>query len=51
MIFKYSIYVLFDYRDGWLKCSDELLMINGKSLIGLFYFEVVDVFRNFFKLV
>lgn len=51
MTSKYSIYALFDYRDGRLKRSDELLMINGKSLIGLSHSEAVDVLRNSPKLV
>lgn len=51
MTSKYSIYALFDSRDGRLKRSDELLMINGKSLIGLSHSEAVDVLRNSPKLV
>lgn len=51
MTFRYSIDALFDYRDGRLKRSDELLMINGKSLIGLSHSEAVDVLRNSPKLV
>lgn len=39
------------FRDGRLKRSDELLMINGKSLIGLSHSEAVDVLRNSPKLV
>ncbi|XP_061173402.1 uncharacterized protein LOC133182573 [Saccostrea echinata] len=39
------------FRDGRLKRGDELLMINGKSLIGLSHCEAVDVLRNSPKLV
>lgn len=43
---------LFQYdRDGRLKRGDELLMINGKSLIGLSHSEAVDVLRNSPKLI
>ncbi|OWF46401.1 Disks large-like 2 [Mizuhopecten yessoensis] len=38
-------------KDGRLKRGDELLMINGKSLIGLTHTEAVDVLRNSPKLV
>ena len=46
-----SIMSLFDSRDGRLKRGDELLMINGKSLIGLSHSEAVDVLRSSPKLV
>lgn len=46
-----SIVSLFDSRDGRLKRGDELLMINGKSLIGLSHSEAVDVLRSSPKLV
>ncbi|XP_033749281.1 uncharacterized protein LOC117333969 [Pecten maximus] len=39
------------FKDGRLKKGDELLMINGKSLIGLTHTEAVDVLRNSPKLV
>ncbi|XP_069137739.1 multiple PDZ domain protein-like isoform X2 [Argopecten irradians] len=39
------------FKDGRLKKGDELLMINGKSLIGLTHAEAVDVLRNSPKLV
>ncbi|XP_071170776.1 patj homolog isoform X5 [Mytilus edulis] len=38
-------------RDGRLKRGDELLMINGKSLIGLTHQEAVEVMRQAPKLV
>ena len=43
-------YILFS-RDGRLKRGDELLMINGKSLIGLTHQEAVEVMRQAPKLV
>ncbi|KAL3866695.1 hypothetical protein ACJMK2_043976, partial [Sinanodonta woodiana] len=38
-------------RDGRLKRGDELLMINGHSLIGLAHHEAVEVLRNSPRLV
>ncbi|ESO94569.1 hypothetical protein LOTGIDRAFT_76521, partial [Lottia gigantea] len=38
-------------RDGRLKRNDELLMINGRSLIGLTHSDAVEVLRNAPKLV
>lgn len=34
------------YRDGRLKRGDELLMINGQSLVGLTHQEAVDSLRS-----
>ncbi|KAL5005268.1 hypothetical protein ScPMuIL_018724 [Solemya velum] len=39
------------HRDGRLKKNDELLMINGRSLIGLTHHEAVEVLRQSPKLV
>ncbi|XP_070402422.1 PDZ domain-containing protein 2 isoform X2 [Nothobranchius furzeri] len=33
------------YRDGRLQVGDELLMVNGRSLVGLTHQEAVDVLR------
>ncbi|KAJ8339273.1 hypothetical protein SKAU_G00360590 [Synaphobranchus kaupii] len=38
-------------RDGRLKAGDELLMINGQSLVGLSHQEAVAVLRSFTGLV
>ncbi|XP_061118137.1 PDZ domain-containing protein 2-like [Conger conger] len=38
-------------RDGRLKAGDELLMINGQSLVGLSHQEAVGVLRSFTGLV
>jgi len=34
------------YRDGRLHAGDELLMINGQSLVGLTHQEAVDILRS-----
>ncbi|KAK6180361.1 hypothetical protein SNE40_012531 [Patella caerulea] len=39
------------HRDGRLKKNDELLMINGKSLIGLSHQDAVEVLRSAPRLV
>lgn len=38
--------MVFDFRDGRLKAGDELLMINGHSLVGLSHQEAVAVLRS-----
>lgn len=42
---------LFLYRDGRLKDGDELLWINGHSLIGVTQQEAVDLLRASPKLI
>lgn len=34
------------YRDGRLRKGDELLMINGQTLLGMTHQEAVDVLRK-----
>lgn len=34
------------FRDGRLNAGDELLMINGQSLVGLTHQEAVDILRS-----
>lgn len=34
------------YRDGRLQAGDELLMINGQSLVGLTHQEAVSILRS-----
>lgn len=34
------------FRDGRLHAGDELLMINGQSLVGLTHQEAVDILRS-----
>lgn len=37
---------LFLCRDGHIKKGDEILMINGKSVVGLRLNQVVQILRN-----
>ena len=39
------------YRDGRLKPGDELLMVDGKSLVGLSHSEAVAVLKSTQQLV
>ena len=34
------------FRDGRLQAGDELLMINGQSLVGLTHQEAVGILRS-----
>lgn len=38
-------------RDGRLRPGDELLMVDGKSLVGLTHNEVVDILKSSKRLV
>ena len=42
---------LFNFSDNRLRPGDELLMVNGKSLVGLTHNEAVDVLKSTQKLV
>ena len=45
-VFKNTLMIIFYFRDGRLKVHDELLMANGRSLIGLTHKEAVAVLKS-----
>ncbi len=43
--------MIYRYRDSRLKPGDELLMVDGKSLVGLTHGEAVEVLKSTQRLV